>query len=88
MIIDGIIVHETDAAKQPPPTIVQSAIAGTSRKFGQAPSDAIVLFDGTDLSNWTSTEAGKSSYMERLFQIYPWGYDRHGWKLYNLLKLL
>jgi phenylpyruvate tautomerase PptA (4-oxalocrotonate tautomerase family) len=59
MTIDGIMVHETDPAKQPQPTVVQPVTESTARKTGKAPSDAIVLFDGSDLSNWTSTQAGK-----------------------------
>lgn len=51
MSIDGVIVHEEDPAKQPQPTIVTPGADST-----QAPSDAIVLFDGKDLSNWTSLE--------------------------------
>jgi hypothetical protein len=58
MTIDGIMVHETDPAKQPQPTVVQPAKPSTQKKPGQAPSDAIVLFDGSDLSNWTSNRPG------------------------------
>lgn len=61
MTIDGIMVHETDPAKQPQPTIVQPGTASTQETPGQAPSDAIVLFDGNDLSNWTSTTPGEAS---------------------------
>ncbi|MCX5759320.1 MAG: DUF1080 domain-containing protein [Candidatus Hydrogenedentes bacterium] len=49
MSIDGIVVHEEDPAKQPQPPIVTPGADST-----QAPSDAVVLFDGKDLSNWTS----------------------------------
>ncbi len=59
MTIDGVMVHETDPAKQPQPTVVTPATASTQDNPGQAPSDAFVLFDGADLENWTSTEAGK-----------------------------
>lgn len=61
MTINGIMVHETDPAKQPQPTVVQSGTESTPTTPGQAPSDAIVLFDGTDLSNWTSTKAGEAT---------------------------
>jgi hypothetical protein len=54
MTIDGIMVHEEDPAKQPQPAIVTPGTESTQEKPGQAPSDAIVLFDGKDLSNWTS----------------------------------
>lgn len=56
MSIDGILVHEEDPAKQPQPPIVTPGTESTQEKPGTAPSDAVVLFDGKDLSNWTSTE--------------------------------
>ncbi|HNR34513.1 MAG TPA: DUF1080 domain-containing protein [Candidatus Hydrogenedentes bacterium] len=49
MSIDGILVHEEDPAKQPQPPVVTPGADNT-----QPPSDAIVLFDGRDLSQWTS----------------------------------
>lgn len=60
MYIDGIKVHETDPLKQPFPTIVTP---GEPPAFTAAPSDAIVLFDGSDKAlteNWTDTD-GKPS---------------------------
>ncbi|MBI2432917.1 MAG: DUF1080 domain-containing protein [Candidatus Hydrogenedentes bacterium] len=53
MTIDGVLVHEEDPAKQPPPRVVTPGIAST-RKPGGAPADAVVLFDGQDLENWIS----------------------------------
>ena len=53
MTIDGIMVHETDPVKQPQPKTV------TPGTDGSAPSDAIVLFDGTEDSfknNWTDLQ--------------------------------
>jgi lysophospholipase L1-like esterase len=47
MTIDGIKVHETDTNKQPLPSVVKPGM-----RPGAPPSDAVVLFDGTDLSNW------------------------------------
>ena len=61
MTIDGIMVHEKDPAKRPQPRIVKPGTASTSNMPGKAPSDAIVLFDGTDLSQWTSTEPGEAT---------------------------
>ena len=55
MTIDGVMVHETDPALQPPPPVVTPGIESTQEKPGLAPSDAVVLFDGKDLSNWAST---------------------------------
>ena len=54
MTIDGIMVHETDPAKQPPPPVITPATESAPDKPGLAPSDAIALFDGKDLANWTS----------------------------------
>ncbi|GMW03338.1 MAG: hypothetical protein AMXMBFR84_44720 [Candidatus Hydrogenedentota bacterium] len=51
MTIDGIMVHETDPSIVPPPPIVTPGAVP-----GAPPSDAIVLFDGTDLSNWMSND--------------------------------
>lgn len=61
MTIDGIMVHETDPTKQPQPRIVIPGEESTPRKPGQAPSDAIALFDGKDLSNWMSTKDGEAT---------------------------
>jgi hypothetical protein len=54
MTIDGVMVHETDPAKQPPAPVITAGTESTPDKPGQAPSDAVVLFDGKDLSNWSS----------------------------------
>jgi hypothetical protein len=55
MYIDGIKVHESDETKQPQPIVVTPGAASTNDKPGTAPSDAVVLFDGTKESmdkNW------------------------------------
>jgi hypothetical protein len=60
MYIDGIKVHETDTTKQPLPPVVTPGKAP-----GSAPSDAVVLFDGTADSfaaNWTDTKGGPSKW--------------------------
>ena len=62
MTIDGIMVHETDPAKQPQPKIV------TPGQNNSAPSDAIVLFDGTKGSfknNWTDTKGNPTKWKFR-----------------------
>ncbi len=61
MTIDGVMVHETDPAKQPPPKVITPGTCSTQDRPGAAPSDAVVLFDGKDLKNWTSTRKGRPS---------------------------
>lgn len=46
-------VHDKD---RPEPSIVAPGTASTADKAGTAPSDATVLFDGTDLSKWTGKD--------------------------------
>ena len=43
---------------RPVPHIVTPGTASTQRRPGRAPSDAIVLFDGTDLSKWVTRGRG------------------------------
>ncbi len=60
MFIDGVKVHETDTTKQPLPPVVTPG-----KEPGDAPSDAIVLFDGTSESftaNWTDTQGEPSKW--------------------------
>jgi hypothetical protein len=62
MYIDGIKVHETDPSKQPFPPIVNPGPAGV---VGAAPSDAIILFDGSEKAlteNWTDTKGQPSGW--------------------------
>lgn len=56
MFIDGIKVHETDPAKQPPPPVVTPK--PYDAEAAKAPKDAVVLFDGTEatVQNWTTTQ--------------------------------
>ena len=60
MYIDGIKVHETDPAKQAFPAIVTP---GDTNKCAAPPSDAIVLFDGSEKTlneNWTDNKGAPS----------------------------
>ncbi|YCM42254.1 DUF1080 domain-containing protein [Verrucomicrobiaceae bacterium 227] len=60
MYIDGIKVHETDQSKQPLPPVVTPG-----SEPGAPPSDAVVLFDGTEKAfkeNWTDTKGGPSKW--------------------------
>ena len=47
---------------RPQPAIVTPGAESTQNKAGTAPSDAIVLFDGTDLSQWESTNGGPAKW--------------------------
>jgi len=50
------LIHDVN---RPAPPVITPGTESTQSQAGQAPSDAIVLFDGTDLSEWTSRD-GKS----------------------------
>jgi hypothetical protein len=65
MTIDGVLVHETDEAKQPQPKIVAPGTVSCGEKAGTAPSDAVVLFDGTaaTLENWTDRNGGQTKWV-------------------------
>ena len=59
-------VHDGD---RPQPTIVTPSTADTQEGPGEAPSDAIVLFDGSDTSKWAGRDGEvqwkvKDGYME------------------------
>ncbi len=62
MFIDGVKVHETDVTKQPlPPVVTPGEPAG----FFAPPSDAVVLFNGSEESfkaNWTDTKGNPSKW--------------------------
>ncbi len=47
---------------RPRPPVVDPGSAGAPQKSGQPPSDAIVLFDGTDLSKWESVNGGPAKW--------------------------
>jgi len=51
------LIHDMN---RPAPDIIEPATESTQSKPGKAPSDAIVLFDGKDLSQWTDTK-GKTT---------------------------
>jgi hypothetical protein len=62
MFIDGVKVHETDVTKQPLPPVVTP---GEGAGFAAPPSDAVVLFDGSEESfkaNWTDTKGNPSQW--------------------------
>jgi hypothetical protein len=61
---------EVHDMKRPKPPIITPGTFSTQDQPGKAPSDALVLFDGTDLSHWQAEGGGdptwnvKSGYME------------------------
>lgn len=62
MYIDGIKVHETDITKQPAPPVVTP---GSPAGFFAPPSDAILLFDGSEktlTTHWTDTKGAPSGW--------------------------
>jgi len=62
MFIDGVKVHETDVTKQPLPPVVTP---GEPPAFFAPPSDATVLFDGSEEAfkkNWTDTRGNPSKW--------------------------
>lgn len=62
MFIDGVKVHETDITKQPLPPVVTP---GEGAGFVAPPSDAVVLFDGSEESfkaNWTDIHGNPSQW--------------------------
>lgn len=48
-------IHDT---KRPNPPIITPGTESTQEKPGKAPSDAIILFDGKDASQWRSMDGG------------------------------
>ncbi|MGD8787736.1 MAG: DUF1080 domain-containing protein, partial [Phycisphaerales bacterium] len=56
------LVHDTN---RPAPKVITPGTASTQSQAGTAPSDAIVLFDGTDLSGWTSGNGGPAKWVVR-----------------------
>ncbi|HXH06518.1 MAG TPA: DUF1080 domain-containing protein [Vicinamibacterales bacterium] len=48
-------IHDPD---RPPPPVVTPGTPSTDERPGRAPSDATVLFDGTDLSGWAGADGG------------------------------
>jgi len=56
------LIHDMN---RPAPPVISPCTESTNSQAGQAPSDAIVLFDGTDLSGWTSRDGGLAKWIVR-----------------------
>jgi hypothetical protein len=52
-------IHDPD---RPPPPVVVPGTPSTDERPGRPPSDAIVLFDGTDLSRWSAARGGPAGW--------------------------
>jgi hypothetical protein len=57
-VLPGLTYHVHDPARPRPVVVTPGA------QPGQAPSDAIVLFDGKDLSKWSAAKFGTAAYTE------------------------
>lgn len=47
---------------RPLPTVIKPGTDGTQRSPGRAPSDAVILFDGKDLSHWTHKDGSPAKW--------------------------
>jgi hypothetical protein len=50
---------------RPQPAVVTPATPSTQAQPGQAPSDAVVLFDGKDISQWSSMDGSPTKWITR-----------------------
>ncbi len=55
------VTHESTELWNPVPRVVTPGGVSTPKPTATAPSDAIVLFDGKDLSKWVSTRDGSAA---------------------------
>jgi hypothetical protein len=56
------LVHDVN---RPAPPIITPGTESTQETIGRAPSDAIILFDGNDLSGWVSERGGAAKWLVR-----------------------
>lgn len=63
--------YEVHDMSRPKPTVITPGTSSTQDEAGKAPSDAVILFDGKDLSHWEAEGGGgeatfkiKGGYME------------------------
>jgi hypothetical protein len=54
------LIHDMN---RPAPAVIDPGTSSTQSKPGKAPSDAIVLFDGTDLSEWTDNKGNPTKWI-------------------------
>ena len=65
---------------RPQPTVVTPGTFSTAEQPGKPPSDAIVLFDGTDLSKWKDSKGNSSGWIlkDGAMQVPPRGTPNGG----------
>jgi hypothetical protein len=56
------LVHDVN---RPAPPVITPGTESRQEKVGKAPSDAIILFDGNDLSGWVSERGGPAKWIVR-----------------------
>jgi hypothetical protein len=58
---------------RPLPPVIAPGTASTQDSAGRAPSDAVVLFDGKDLSQWAATDGGTAKWKVEngYFEVVP-----------------
>ena len=54
------LIHDMN---RPAPAVISPGTESTWSKQGEAPSDAVVLFDGKDLSEWTDTKGNPTKWI-------------------------
>lgn len=54
------LIHDVN---RPAPAVILPGTESTQSQAGIAPSDSVVLFDGTDLSEWTDTKGNVSKWI-------------------------
>ena len=67
------IDYEVHDGRRPQPTVITPGTSSTDERPGKPPSDAIVLFDGKDLSQWQSIQGGEAPWkvLQGEIQIIP-----------------
>ena len=56
------VEYEVHDSRRPQPEVVTPGTASTQEQPGKAPSDAVALFDGKDLSKWQGRDGGEAKW--------------------------